>query len=113
MAWWQRAHVGQKVVCVDDGWDGGGTRPMPPRAPMQNEILTISRVLHLSEDIGPAGVYLLFAEIPEMQCVADGVFEKPSWFAPQFLPLETRDTEAQVARLRRLLTPAPRVPEEA
>ena len=41
MAWWERAKVGDRVVCIDDDWEG----PYFPGQPAKGDVLAISDMI--------------------------------------------------------------------
>ena len=90
------ARPGVKCVCIDGNWpewemaEGGVTR-----APMADEVLTISEVRKDG--------YLRFVEIPVQQGAGIGL----AWAVESFRPLITRTQQQDVALFRDLLVGLP------
>lgn len=89
--WWRYAYVGQKVVCVEDTTKGPSHIASIP----QGAVVTISGILARPD--APSGIGLCFED------------HNDNWWycASAFRPLVTKSTDAEVAKLKRLLNTAP------
>jgi len=102
--------VGQQVVCINDKWPEITLLGVlfPPRVPMINEVLTISKIE--PSRFGDDGVYLQFTEIPSIQS-SQHVTAEVTYTHTHFAPLNMRETDISV--FKAMLTPAGRIPVDA
>lgn len=100
MAWWKYAKPGDKVVCVDDDWDGTSSTGAPP--PKSGSVYTIESLT----EVGAIHTYLgchLFIQI---------IGFSDRYNAACFRPVQKKSTEASMAALRAHLI-TKEVPEHA
>lgn len=103
------AEPGVECVCINPDFNGlltvnGWT--VPHRLPVLNEILTVSSVRLLGDEI-----YLTFKEIPVDQTAGGLTGYDITWKADCFRPLRKRKTDISV--FKAMLTPTGRVPVDA
>jgi hypothetical protein len=104
MSWWERAKVGDKIVCMDDGlrFEAWCAEPL-----YAGRVYTVRQIF-----IAPLGEVAVLVEeiITSAVYIADSQ-QEVGFIADRFKPV--RDTSLQVEKLKRLCLPIELVSEGA